>query len=181
MHLQLHLSQLHVCFAHLLPLAGNLSLVVTFFLGQLSLILSGELTAQLFDLGTFLCSEFLPEDFLHFLVDIVGGLGVVHDLLLLHLHLLASQSCLEFALLRALDDLAFELDLLLQATDLLAQYALPLVSLELVFLGQDLFDLSLLGLARLAHLLLELVDEIFILAIFIPRDSHLFERFENLE
>lgn len=68
--------------------------------------------SQLFYLDAFFSSKLLAQNFFHLLVNVVSGLCIIDDLLLLHLELLTSQSVDKLALLCSLYHLPFELDLL---------------------------------------------------------------------
>lgn len=113
---------------------------------------------HLLDLQSLFSLELLPKDFLHFLINVIGNLGVVDDLLLLHLDALLYHSHLELALFCLLNDFPFEFDLFFETRDLLLQQSFSLIRFELILLTEDLSDFSLFCLVREIHFLLEFVD-----------------------
>ena len=119
---------------------------MAFLLRQLLLVLRCVLMLQPLYLQALFCLEFLPKDLFHFLVDVIGCLSIVDDLLLLQLDPLLHDSRFKLVLFGLLDDFPLEFDLLFEASDLLLQQAFSLIRFELILLTEDFADFALFSL-----------------------------------
>ena len=113
LHLNLHLRNLHVHFTDSLSLLRQNTLIVTFFLRELDLVLLCEFVSQALHLYLLFVCELLPQDAFHLLVDVLGRLSVIYDLLLLHLDLLAPETVIKLTFFCLLDHFTLQFYLLL--------------------------------------------------------------------
>ena len=103
-----------------MALFGEHGLVLALLLSNLLLQLSCHLFAHFADASFLLLLELGAKGALHLLVDVVGSLSIIDNLLLLEPQSFGLHSVIEFSILGLGDDLSLQLNLLLKLLDLLS-------------------------------------------------------------
>ena len=121
LYVELHLSYLKISLADTLSFLCNKRFKMAFFFSQLLLVFLGELVSNLLYFCSLLLCKLKSEHLLHFLVNVMRGLCIINNSLLLHLKSLRCQFLVEFALFGVLDNFSLKFNLLFKASDLLAK------------------------------------------------------------